>query len=281
MVPPMPLSLNTILRNEGLAPESVRLLRHQDGRSLRGRSPYDLWRDDPPAFDVYQTTQSIGRRRILSGPYWAVFLATAEGETLFAGLWSARYIGLNEVTRIWPHAVGEDPPGTVDTYELVLQEIMADLAGRLVIGWTGGERNWVQYAHRREKPVLEIRRVFREPDFPGYLRFKADLSRIASVPPAWRAALGAARGIYLLTCPRTREQYVGSATGAGGFLARWMDYVANGHGGNVGLRSRDPADYQVSILEVVGNAATFEDVIALEGLWKSKLQSREMGLNQN
>jgi hypothetical protein len=60
-----------------------------------------------------------------------------------------------------------------------------------------------------------------------------------------------------------------------------MDYVANGHGGNVGLRSRDPADYQVSILEVVGNAATFEDVIALEGLWKSKLQSREMGLNQN
>ena len=47
------------------------------------------------------------------------------------------------------------------------------------------------------------------------------------------------------------------------------------------LKSRDPTDYQVSILEVVGSAATTQDVIDIEVLWKRKLQSREMGLNKN
>ena len=89
------------------------------------------------------------------------------------------------------------------------------------------------------------------------------------------------RGVYLLTCPRTREQYVGSASGEGGLLARWLEYARSGHGGNVGLKSRDPADYQVSILEICGSAATIEKILGTEQLWKAKLQSREMGLNHN
>lgn len=66
---------------------------------------------------------------------------------------------------------------------------------------------------------------------------------------------------------------------AGGFnrVVRTQD----GHGENIGLRSRDPSDYQVSILEVSGSTATIEDIIAAEQLWKAKLQSREIGLNRN
>jgi hypothetical protein len=37
----------------------------------------------------------------------------------------------------------------------------------------------------------------------------------------------------------------------------------DGHGGNLGLKSRDATDYQVSILEVAGSAATFEKIIAM------------------
>jgi hypothetical protein len=37
----------------------------------------------------------------------------------------------------------------------------------------------------------------------------------------------------------------------------------------------------VSILEAVGSAASEADILALESLWKDKLQSREMGLNRN
>jgi hypothetical protein len=97
----------------------------------------------------------------------------------------------------------------------------------------------------------------------------------------WVLTLAAARGVYLLTCPRTREQYVGSATGESGFFGRWLTYAGDGHRGNVGLKSRDPSDYQVSILEVSGSSATVEEIIGAEQLWKAKLQSREMGLNRN
>ncbi len=93
--------------------------------------------------------------------------------------------------------------------------------------------------------------------------------------------LQSSRGIYLLTCPMTQEQYVGAATGEGGFWSRWRDYVQTGHGGDVALKSRDPSDYQVSILEVAGTASSLDDILKMEVRWKTKLQSREMGLNRN
>ena len=80
---------------------------------------------------------------------------------------------------------------------------------------------------------------------------------------------------------RTREHYVGSAYGQDGFLGRWQAYVTNSHGGNIGLRSRDPSDYVVSVLEVAGSNATMQDIIDLETTWKEKLHSRDIGLNRN
>jgi hypothetical protein len=132
-----------------------------------------------------------------------------------------------------------------------------------------------------DKQVIEINRTFQEEAFPGYTNFISNLASLPSLPAGWLSALKAAQGVYLLTCPRSREQYVGSAYGADGFWGRWQAYVEGGHGGNVGLRSRDTSDYQISILEVAGSAATVEDILAMEGLWKDKLQSREMGLNRN
>ena len=77
-------------------------------------------------------------------------------------------------------------------------------------------------------------------------------------------------------------QYVGSATGADGFLGRWRSY-ADGHGGNVALRelAHRADDYEVRILETVGSSATLDDVCDLESLWKDKLGSRVQGLNRN
>ena len=100
-------------------------------------------------------------------------------------------------------------------------------------------------------------------------------------PKAWTEILKHAKGVYLLTCPRTHEQYVGSAYGADGFWHRWMEYVTTGHGGNVALKSREPSDYQVSILEVAGSNLQVEDILEIEARWKRKLQSREMGLTRN
>src|SRR5690242_8628264 len=100
----MPLYFNTMLGQFGIAPTTVRLLRHQDARSAKGRSPYELWRDDRPSFEKYQETQNFANRSKLRGKYWASFVATSAGETLFAGLYHCRYLGINEVERTWPNA---------------------------------------------------------------------------------------------------------------------------------------------------------------------------------
>ena len=88
------------------------------------------------------------------------------------------------------------------------------------------------------------------------------LSQVAALPKAWIEIPKFATGAYLLTCPKTKEQYVGAAYGTEGFWQRWMAYGMTGHGGNVALKSGEPSDYQVSILEFAGsNSRTF-------GKWK-------------
>ena len=98
------------------------------------------------------------------------------------------------------------------------------------------------------------------------------------------AKLSAANGVYLLVCPRTGEQYVGAAFGTGGFLARWKQYAANGHGGNTLLkRRRKEIDYplEISILEVFGSTMTEGEAFEAESRWKTALGTRAHGLNAN
>lgn len=277
----MPIMFNTLLREAGLPLAEVRLLRHKDKRATRGRSPYELWRDNRPQFELYQSTQSIPNRSKLAAPYWAVFIVNPDDETMFAGLYCVTYRGLLEQDTPKPHMEGIDEAGSCDVYDLARQDTLSDLIGKLFIDWGPGALAWVQYADRNNKPIVEVRRAFQEPDFPGFLNFIEPLSKLVNIPRNWIAALRSSRGVYLLTCPKTKEQYVGSATGEEGFWGHWQAYVQTGHGGNVGLKSRDPSDYQVSILEVAGTSATMEDILTMEGRWQSKLQSREMGLNRN
>jgi hypothetical protein len=277
----MPIMFNTLLQEAGLLPTAVRLIRHKDKRAARGRTPYDLWRDNRSQFELYQSTQSIRERGKLTAPHWAVFIVNFNNETMFAGVYAAQYRGLLERDTPKPHMDGVDEAGSCDVYDLTLQEALSDLIGKLFIDWGSGALAWIQYAHRNNKPVTELRVVFQEPAFPGFLNFIEPLSKLDNLPKSWIAALQSSRGIYLLTCPKTKEQYVGSATGEEGFWGRWQSYVQTGHGGNVGLKSRDPSDYQISILEVAGTSATGDDILKMEGRWQSKLQSRDMGLNRN
>jgi GIY-YIG catalytic domain len=279
----MGLTFNSILCDSGISLEDVRLIRHKDNRAARGYTPYDLWRDvdKRPQFELYQSTQSIKNRAKLNAKHWAVFLGTPADETLFVGLYGVKYRGLLEEDLPQPHLPDQvDKAGTCDWYDLTLEKRLAHLIGRLLIDWGPGKLAWVQYAHKKDKPIIELRKEFKEPDFPGFLNFIKPLSEIDSLPNNWISVLKSSKGIYLLTCPRTREQYVGSATGEECFWQRWQDYIRTGHGGNVKLKSRDKSDYQVSILEVAGSASTDQEILRAEQRWMRKLQSKEMGLNR-
>jgi hypothetical protein len=277
----MPILFNAILREAGFSLGDVILLRHQDQRATRGRTPYELWRDNTPAFDLYQSHQGTdGRSKFSRAGCWASFVATPNGETLFVGIYRANYRGLLDQDTPLPHCDAVDKAGTCDVYDLSLHDRLNDLIGKLYIDWGQGTRAWVQRADRQNKPITELRTAFKEPEFPGFLNFVEQLSTLDRLPASWVETLRSSGGVYLLTCPSTGEQYVGSATGGCGFWQRWQEYARTGHGGNVALKSRTPSDYRVSILQVVGTDATAADVIAIEERWKKKLQSKEMGLNR-
>jgi len=277
----MPLRFNHLLADEGITPADVRLLRHQTGK-VPGRTPYSLWRDDPAAFEEYQSVQvgTLRDRAKFGSPLWASFVAPPGGGTMFVGMYEAALVGPAPEGAVCPLRREPVPPGC-DLYTCRQSNHLADYAGRLFIDWGESARAWVQRADNQNKVIVELARAFQEEVFPGFTKLIRPLSEIETMPAAWKETLRANRGIYLLACPTTREHYVGSAYGEDGFIGRWRAYVANGHGGNVGLRARDPSDYLVSILEVVGSSATVEEIIALESNWKLKLHSRDIGLNLN
>lgn len=280
----MQLLFNGLLAQAGLSPNSVRLLRHQSV-ARDGLTPYAIWRENPAEFERYQSAQRSDRRAYFVSQYWAGFVVPPDGSTLFVGLYE----------------IGDYSPGASDWIDPLLRQSVMEmqreidiysfqrltefdhLSGCLKVEWGAGKRSWAQRADgpSGNKAIIELTQGFREPEFPGYTKFIGNLGSLPTLPLPWIAALSAVRGVYLLTCPRTKEQYVGSAYGAGGLWGRWQSYVSSGHGGNVGLKSRDPSDYQVSILEVAGSTATVDEIIGLEQLWKAKLQSRDMGLNRN
>src|SRR5215207_4485255 len=77
------LTFNSVLSAVGIRAADVLLMRHQDGRSTKGRTPHRLWRDHRDQFEIYQSHQSIDRRQKLDRPYWASFVGAPQNETLF------------------------------------------------------------------------------------------------------------------------------------------------------------------------------------------------------
>lgn len=275
------LTFNMVLQQAGLNPEDVILLRHQEQQVRGGLTPYLLWRDNRPAFEEYQSLQSVSSRKMFSKPYWASFVATPSGETVFVGLYSARILGELKEDVQSPLGVALLKAGESDWYELTLDERLSELSGRLVINWGASFIAWRQYAGKQDKPIIELRKEFSEPEFPGLMNFIEPLSRILQLPTTWVEVLKNTKGVYLLTCPRTKELYVGSASGADGFYGRWLQYATNGHGDVVKLKSREPSDYQVCVLEIAGSALETRDIIGLEQKWKRRLRTGEMGLTSN
>lgn len=279
----MPLTFNMLLTDAGIAPRDVRLLRHQTWLP-DGRTPFELLKAGPTVFDSYQGYQQHAQRARFASPWWATFVGLQDGRTLFAGLYAAgepERIDIDRKDALMGKLIAA---GTEDHYLLALSPLLGDYNERLYVDWGGGasgKRAWRQRADLQDKPIVELQRDAAMLPFPGLMETVAPLSMIGEAPTNWIAALSAARGVYLLTCPRTGEAYVGSAIGGGGFWSRWMEYRANGHGGNIALRGREPSDFLVSILQVAGSADPADAILAMEATWKRKLQSRRTGLNRN
>lgn len=182
---------------------------------------------------------------------------------------------------------------THDISQFLLErtELLKDLAGRLIIEWGRSTISWHQKA-TNEKPVLAIQAVqkYAFSGFENVVLKQRELEQIVSDPllyENWHTALRSVYAIYLITDRETGKHYVGSAYGEGGLFGRWKYYIESGHGGNkrmVELLKTDPdhcRHLQFSILQILPKSITENEVIALESLYKRKLQSIEFGLNDN
>jgi hypothetical protein len=277
------LDFREILERRGVDLRTTRLVRH-DKKALAEH------RKSPALLAHFVAAQAADKDPYKNARQVFQFLPeTADGPLSGALLVAAHSIGeswrFGDGSRPFPGYRTDSiyPPFPEDiVYDLIPLPGFDDLFERLVIGWKAPIA-WSQWAGGKAsaKPVLELRRNAAEPPFPGFLDFHETVEQVPLLPHAWQVALASVGGVYLLTCMRTGEQYVGSASGADGFLGRWLAYAANGHGGNKLLKTRAPARYKVSVLEVYGPGAALSDILGRESAWKRKLGSLAHGLNAN
>jgi hypothetical protein len=275
------ITFNLILQSAGVNSKKLRLVRHQDTRrEARGSSPYGLWRRGDGSYDFYQRIQA--RHVFNVGDTLASFVVTPGKETLFTGLYLVEGESECPSGTIDP-LTGETMPPSSLLYDISRDPRMMDLEGLIVIDWGAGARAWVQLAENQDKRVIELRRTFTEPRFPGFSEFMTTFDRLGEVPYSWIEVLRAVSGIYLITDTKTGKHYVGSAYGTDGLWGRFVTYFETGHGDNVELKklANSPSLMQLSILEVLPPSLTPDQVFAIEGRWKDKLRSREFGLNAN
>jgi len=275
------LTFNQLLYRGGLDPENVRLVRHRDPHGHKHRLVYQAAVNGDARFSEYQEVQSTPQVQdaFRSAQQLVGFVVEpVTKQTLFVGVWDR--LDEREAPRV--DSFGSPVRSGSVAFNTRLRPEFDAYRGRLVVDWGDGTRAWVQRADKQDKPIVEIRRVREEPKFPGFTSLRLALSDIDSIPLSWAEVLRNVRGIYLLVHRDSGEQYVGSAYGEGGFLARWKGYT-DGHGGNVGMKELGaPAEaYDASILDVVGLDATNDDIFARETLWKIKLGTRAKGLNRN
>lgn len=276
-----------LLRLKGFDPtKRVRLVRHQDARwdmqELLRRGWLETYQafQARPVFDDLDSIVSFvgvgGTRARLEGVYDVLGREPSPTEPTLP-----------------PGMTIEFVAGAPYYYRLRRVDGFKDLENRVVIDWGTGTRSWVQrLRNKRVIEVLSAGQLLRPfTDYLGFTLTRTDLEYLGRDPEAnreWRARLSAVAGVYLILDKTTGKQYVGSAHGVDGVWGRWMEYVRDGHGGNTRLRELmkcDPETYPAafcySILQILPRTATRSEVLKWERLYKEKLGSRAVGLNDN
>lgn len=277
--------LNDFMERIHVDTKVTRLLRH----NFRGTAAWK--RGGKDAFGCFASFQKRGPR----SPYAKAEIAChfLRGPTLVNGDKTALFLGLTHINDRWEwdgirlpaiqdaEIISEERNNKgLDAFDLSWIDQGQDYAERLLVNWGQGARGWSQWPSRQNKPILELRLQSQEPPFPGFSNFRERISKIFTLPQSWQNSLQSECGVYLLVTDQG-DQYVGSAYGENGFLGRWANYAANGHGDNKLLKKNGHRDYSVSILEIVPINMAKEDVFKRESHWKIKLGSRVHGLNAN
>lgn len=193
--------------------------------------------------------------------------------------------------------VGRDPTPNTWSYEVELREdVLPGCVGRLKLGYKPTGRA-VRLRFEKALDQMEAVEILKSPyegqPFPGPDQINHSLRELeviyAQQQPDWRGALEHMKGVYVIHDRTSGKPYVGSAYGDTGIWARWGQYVASLHGGNIDLRDlvdREGDEYVrdnlvFALLEFWSMRVPDDFVFEREAYWKRVLLSREFGHNAN
>ena len=284
-----------LLLKEGLDLRKVNVVRHRAEVSLRQKFPW-IASEHPELFDYYQSTQAPQREKmLLARDYLASFIGLEDGSTVFVGTYRkmgqkhlsrADFEADNRFKRLRDLGCMSFPEQHRIVFDYVELDSFRPLKGKLFIQWGAGLRAFIQVAANRAFPIVRLSEenaLVEMLKHPYERRFS--IAEIRELPSSWRERMSQWRGIYLITDVSDGARYVGSAYGSENLLQRWRSYAETGHGGNKLLRGRDAANFQFSILELLGMAEDQKGVVDKENSWKERLMSRRadslLGLNDN
>jgi hypothetical protein len=234
----------------------------------------------PESVVAYTRRQSLTSSKFPTRPplHWLVFLADGKSRSRFYRAYENR---------------GEaDAERTAQDrfYNLQPSGLLASLEGRLVIDWSADTINWAKPGRAAGAfKVVEIADRDAVP-FPGFDQVSlthAELRLVTNDPryAAWRTALQAVQGIYVISDASNGKLYVGQADGRERILGRWSDYALTGHGGNKRLREVLDADpeqvnqWTWSIVRVFGSSEPPDAVDKAEQHFMQTLRTRAFGYN--
>ena len=172
-----------------------------------------------------------------------------------------------------------------------------DLYGRVIVSYHNKSQNLFRDANSIVDDLVIkeiIPSVYTGFEFPGYqnvyLTFEELETIVNGYYPSYKNALERQKAVYVQTDRATGKLYIGSATSDNGMLlARWSNYVSNGHGGNKDLKrlvEENGFDYikknfTYSILENFNEGTDDKYVLDRESYWKEVFDTRKNGYNCN
>lgn len=268
------LTLGTILQTVGIDPSEVLVIRHVYIKIHLDSGDAGIGPDSTSEEILeYTRHQSMNPRSFPVEPprYWMVFIAEGNNRSR---LW-----GIVENNGVEEYYEGRRK------FDLKKSSLLQDLDERLVIEWRSPRAWRISGPKAATYSVLEIADAAPIP-FPGFDELVLDYSQLQGVMrehryAAWRTALASVLGVYLITDTSSGRQYVGKADGAERISQRWGAYAANGHGGNVELRSLNPLSFRYSLLRVFDPSTPSSKIDAAESHFKTALDTRRHGLNRN
>lgn len=184
---------------------------------------------------------------------------------------------------------------TAKRYKVKRINEYSDLIGRLVLEYKGNNSRVTVfkpthiYKNSAISAIYEYK--FKGEPFISFEEINHNFNAVEIIVKnnisSWKVALSSVSGVYLISDKKTGKHYVGSAYGTKGLWGRWCSYINTFHGNNDDLielftkksESYFRENFKFAILEVISSAATKEEVIHKESLWKSKLFTREHGHN--